>query len=93
MAIQDDDMRPNPKDSDDWFSRGNCRGGNKEPFFPDKGDNSKKPKEPCVECSVRETCLEYAIEHKIRFGIWGGATERERRRIIRQRALERATAA
>jgi WhiB family redox-sensing transcriptional regulator len=34
---------------------------------------------------VRETCLEYALTRREKLGVWGGLTERERRRLIRQR--------
>ena len=44
-------------------------------------------------CVVREDCLEYALQNGEKFGIWGGMSERERRRIRRQRALARAAAA
>jgi len=42
-------------------------------------------KEVCAQCSVRVACLEYALTSREKAGVWGGATERERRRIIRQR--------
>ncbi len=43
----------------------------------------------CGGCEVRMECLEYALRHGEKFGIWGGMSERERRRIRRQRALAR----
>jgi WhiB family redox-sensing transcriptional regulator len=39
----------------------------------------------CNECSVQETCLEFALQGREKEGVWGGATEKERRRILRQR--------
>lgn len=56
-------------------------------FYPDPDDDeSAEPaKEVCAVCTVRESCLEYALGYREREGVWGGATERERRRIIRQR--------
>jgi WhiB family redox-sensing transcriptional regulator len=38
----------------------------------------------CRSCDVRAECLEYALEHDERFGIWGGMSERERRRLKRE---------
>jgi WhiB family redox-sensing transcriptional regulator len=39
----------------------------------------------CASCDVRVACLEHALSIREKQGVWGGATERERRRIIRQR--------
>ena len=44
----------------------------------------------CAECPVSEACLEYVLEHHIDHGVWGGASERERRRILRRRRLSHA---
>jgi hypothetical protein len=46
----------------------------------------------CADCPVREPCLEYALYNRIDHGVWGGASERERRRIARRRRLEEARA-
>ena len=58
-----------------------------EIFFPDPEDDSDAltAKLVCAECHVREACLEHALAVREKDGIWGGATERERRRMIRQR--------
>ena len=56
-------------------------------------DSTREAKEVCRGCIVREDCLEYALLNGEKFGIWGGMSERERRRIRRQRALEHQTAA
>ena len=40
----------------------------------------------CSDCPVKSPCLEYALEHRIDHGVWGGTSERERRRILRARA-------
>ncbi len=47
----------------------------------------------CRGCVVREDCLEYALANGEKFGIWGGLSERERRRIRRMRTLQRRAAA
>lgn len=93
MAIQDDDMRPNPKDAEHWMAAGNCRSSHTEQFFPNDGASDKQLKKICADCPIKAECLEHALSNKIRHGVWGGETERSRRRIRRQRALARATAA
>lgn len=54
-------------------------------FYPDEDEDPTDAKAVCAECRVRVTCLEFALSHREKQGIWGGATERERRSIIRQR--------
>ena len=53
------------------------------------GGSTREAKEVCRGCVVREDCLEYALANGEKFGIWGGLSERERRKIRRRRALER----
>ena len=60
------------------------------PVLPRAGASTREAKEVCRGCVVREECLEYALANGEKFGIWGGMSERERRRIRRQRALARA---
>jgi len=59
---------------------------------PRRGASTREAKEVCRGCVVREDCLEYALANGEKFGIWGGMSERERRRIRRQRALARTGA-
>jgi WhiB family redox-sensing transcriptional regulator len=54
-------------------------------FFPDSEENAGEAKSICAECAVRLSCLEHALAVRERDGGWGGLTEKERRRIIRQR--------
>ena len=70
-----------------WQSKAACRGLDAAIFFPDPDvdDEALPAKAVCAECAVRESCLEYALGYREKDGVWGGATERERRRIIRQR--------
>jgi WhiB family transcriptional regulator, redox-sensing transcriptional regulator len=68
-----------------WLDLGACRGLDPETFYPEDDDSAEKAKAVCAQCSVRATCLEFALGHREKQGVWGGATERERRRIIRQR--------
>jgi WhiB family redox-sensing transcriptional regulator len=68
-----------------WWDLGACRGLDASIFYPDDDVDAESAKEVCAGCHVRSACLEYAIEHRERAGVWGGATERDRRRIVRQR--------
>lgn len=69
-----------------WWAHANCLGTDPSLYFPERGESTREAKEVCQGCVVRDTCLEHAIEHNERFGIWGGLSERERRRLRRQRA-------
>ena len=62
-------------------------------FFPERGASTREAKEVCRGCVVREDCLEYALANGEKFGIWGGLSERERRRLRRARAMSRRAAA
>jgi WhiB family redox-sensing transcriptional regulator len=67
-----------------WQERALCSQTDPEAFFPEKGGSTREAKRICVGCEVRDECLEYALEHDERFGIWGGLSERERRRLKRR---------
>ena len=73
-----------------WQNLANCLGVDPDLFFPERGASTKEAKAVCRACVVREDCLEYALENSEKFGIWGGLSERERRRLRRARALARA---
>ena len=64
---------------------GACRGLDAGIFYPETDDEAEIAKEVCSECGVKAACLEYALSRREKVGVWGGATERERRRILRQR--------
>jgi WhiB family redox-sensing transcriptional regulator len=68
-----------------WRKWAACRGIDPEVFYPDSDEEAEEAKVVCAMCPVREACLEHALAHREREGVWGGATERERRRIVRQR--------
>ena len=70
-----------------WQDRALCAQTDPEAFFPEKGGSTREAKRVCRSCEVRAECLEYALEHDERFGIWGGMSERERRRLKRQAVL------
>jgi WhiB family redox-sensing transcriptional regulator len=68
-----------------WRRHSACRGLDPAIFYPATDEEAGPAKAVCGVCSVRETCLEFALQGREKEGVWGGATERERRRIIRQR--------
>jgi WhiB family redox-sensing transcriptional regulator len=76
-----------------WQERANCLGVDPDLFFPERGASTREAKAVCRGCEVRVECLEYALANGEKFGIWGGMSERERRRIRRQRAIAREAAA
>jgi WhiB family transcriptional regulator, redox-sensing transcriptional regulator len=76
-----------------WQERANCLGVDPDLFFPERGASTREAKAVCGGCEVRLDCLEYALCNGEKFGIWGGLSERERRRLRRQRALARRAAA
>lgn len=69
---------------DQWQERALCAQTDPEAFFPEKGGSTREAKRICMGCEVRDECLEYALAHDERFGIWGGLSERERRRLKRE---------
>jgi WhiB family redox-sensing transcriptional regulator len=68
-----------------WMLHARCRGVSPTEFFPSDGLGVEAAQRVCASCTVRSECLEYALEHRIEHGVWGGASERERRRILRRR--------
>ena len=73
-----------------WADEALCAETDPEAFFPEKGGSVRAAKQVCRGCDVRPECLRYALEHEERFGIWGGLSERERRRLKRQPMDRRA---
>jgi WhiB family transcriptional regulator, redox-sensing transcriptional regulator len=65
----------------DWHEQALCAQTDPEAFFPEKGGSTREAKRVCLSCDVRSECLEYALMNDERFGIWGGLSERERRRL------------
>ncbi|MYM20820.1 WhiB family transcriptional regulator [Brevibacterium sp. 5221] len=64
-----------------WQEQALCAQTDPEAFFPEKGGSTREAKKVCASCEVRAQCLEYALANDERFGIWGGLSERERRRL------------
>lgn len=85
--LRDFDFEPVQAEEDlTWQDAARCAEVDPEAFFPEKGGSTRPAKRICMACEVRAECLEYALEHEdvARFGIWGGTSERERRRLKRK---------
>jgi WhiB family redox-sensing transcriptional regulator len=76
------DLPLTPED-DLWQEKALCAQTDPEAFFPEKGGSTREAKRICLGCDVKDACLEYALANDERFGIWGGLSERERRRLKR----------
>lgn len=76
----------------EWMRLGRCREMDPAIFFPNDGVGVQVAQRICAECAVRQECLEYALVNRVDHGVWGGASERERRRLLRQRRLARTGA-
>ncbi|WP_051198420.1 WhiB family transcriptional regulator [Gordonia shandongensis] len=70
-------------EEEQWQDRALCAQTDPEAFFPEKGGSTREAKRICQSCEVKAECLEYALHNDERFGIWGGLSERERRRLKR----------
>jgi WhiB family redox-sensing transcriptional regulator len=70
-----------------WMREGNCRAYPPSAFFPSDGAGVEIARRICETCPVKGLCLEYALEHRVEHGVWGGCSERERRRIAKRRRV------
>lgn len=68
-----------------WMASGNCVDEPPSRFFPSDGVGVSTAQRICEGCPVQEPCLEYALYNRIEHGVWGGRSERERRRILKRR--------
>lgn len=66
-----------------WQAKARCLEVDPEIFFPERGGSSKAARAVCTQCEVRVECLRYALRNREQFGIWGGTSERERRKLRR----------
>ena len=71
-----------------WMQEGHCRFYPPAAFFPSDGNGVVTARAICEECPVKAPCLEYALVNRIEHGVWGGCSERERRRILKRRRVE-----
>jgi WhiB family transcriptional regulator, redox-sensing transcriptional regulator len=70
------ELEPTP-----WAVRAACAGGDPDLWFPERGESRQLAKAVCEGCPVRVECLDYAVRWRIVFGVWGGLSEGERRRL------------
>ena len=68
-----------------WRSKGACQGLDAEIFYPENEDHAEFALSVCEQCAVRIACLDYALDTREQQGVWGGATARDRRKMLRQR--------
>jgi WhiB family redox-sensing transcriptional regulator len=68
-----------------WMEQGLCRDEPPATFFPSDGVGVDHARRICAGCGVKDQCLEYALENRVDHGVWGGCSERERRRILKRR--------
>ena len=69
-----------------WQVDALCAQTDPEAFFPEKGGSTRDAKKVCAACDVKQECLDYALGNDERFGIWGGLSERERRKLKKRSA-------
>lgn len=70
-------------DLPEWMFQSLCSQTDPEAWFPEKGGSTREAKSICARCPVAAECLDYALEHDIHHGIWGGLSERERRKVAK----------
>jgi WhiB family redox-sensing transcriptional regulator len=68
----------------DWLERAACRESDLSQFFVRGSAQARPAQKLCAGCEVQDACLDYALEHDIEFGVWGGMTERQRRALRRR---------
>lgn len=81
FLLQDEDK------DEKWQERALCAQTDPEAFFPEKGGSTREAKRVCQNCDVREDCLQEALDNDERFGIWGGLSERERRKLKKRKPV------
>lgn len=83
-------MEQYSQSSEEWFKSASCSREDPEMFFPQRAKSKAEADamQVCRECPVRQECLDYALEHEERFGVWGGVSERERKAMLRRRSRE-----
>ncbi|MDQ1034934.1 WhiB family redox-sensing transcriptional regulator [Streptomyces sp. V3I8] len=68
-----------------WQEQALCAQTGSDFFFPEPGSSVREAKQICGMCEMRSACLEYALNHDERFGVWGGLSEKERLGLRRAR--------
>jgi WhiB family redox-sensing transcriptional regulator len=70
-----------------WSRRAACLNMDVDRFYPDRGESTREAKKVCARCPVTAECLDWAVSTKERYGVWGGLSERERRRLKLERRV------
>ncbi|MGW9299650.1 WhiB family transcriptional regulator [Streptomyces cyaneofuscatus] len=70
---------------DTWREDALCQQTDPEAYYPEAGDSGTTAKQACLNCPVIAECLDYAVDSRQRWGIWGGLGQKELRRLINQR--------
>jgi WhiB family redox-sensing transcriptional regulator len=83
-----DHVPHDPDSATAWMAEGNCRLHPPATFFPSDGVGVDRARKICASCPVINTCLDFALDERIDHGVWGGCSERERRRILKRRRVE-----
>ncbi len=78
---------PDPDSLTAWMGAGACRMYPPATFFPSDGVGVDRARKICATCPVKTECLDHALENRIEHGVWGGCSERERRRILKRQRL------
>lgn len=78
---------------DTWRSDAACRGSQLKYFFPDKTSSItyfqvNSAKKICITCPVRVPCLKFAVENNLVFGVYGGVSPRDRRKMVLDQITE-----
>jgi len=71
-----------------WMNSGSCRLVPPSTFFPSDGTGVIVAQRICEDCPVKVQCLEHALVNRIDHGVWGGASERQRRRLLKSRSID-----
>ena len=72
-----------------WMARGRCKDMDPALFFPSDSIGVRSAQRVCVDCTVRLSCLRFALAQRINDGVWGGTSERQRRRLLQHNELAR----
>ncbi|HSW65563.1 MAG TPA: WhiB family transcriptional regulator [Bacillota bacterium] len=70
----------------EWQERALCAQTDPEIFFPEKGGSPREAQGVCNSCEVKADCLDYALGNNERFGVWGGLTDSQRKKLRRRAA-------
>lgn len=70
----------------EWTTDAACAQVDPDAWFPEKGGSTREVKKVCASCPVRTECLDFALDHDERHGVWGGVSERQRRQLKKARA-------